>query len=153
MGWGAPTAENAEREAQYYESLTNQDRAAMAVMGGAAVVGGVGIMAASSGTTAAAGVATFYRGVSASEAVQIRADKALKAIGGIEGAKYLTNTAKAAGEWGRRLHGEGARIVEVTVGRASAARFEYLKRIDGIGEAWVAKVEDLKNAAVRILPP
>lgn len=153
MGWGSPTAENAAQEARYYENLTNQDRAGMAVIGGAAVAGGVGIMAASSGATAAAGVATFYRGVSASEAAQIGADKVLKAIGGIEGAKYLTNTAKAAGEWGRRMHGEGARVVEVTVSRASAARFEYLKRIDGIGEAWVAKIEDLKNAAVRILPP
>lgn len=42
-------------------------------------------------------------------------------------------------------------MVEVTVKRAAAKSFEYLGRADGIGEQWLAKVKDLKDAALRIL--
>ena len=125
-----------------------------AMAGGAAVgaVAGVGVMALGAEAAASSGVATFFRGVSSSEAAQIGVDKALKAIGGIEGAKYLTNTAKAAAEWGGRMHGEGSQVVQTTVNRAAAKGFEYLGRIDGIGEAWVAKMSALKDAAVKLLP-
>ncbi|HYD54768.1 MAG TPA: RHS repeat-associated core domain-containing protein [Gemmatimonadaceae bacterium] len=54
MGWGAPTAENAEQEARYYAQLTNRDRAGMAVIAGLAAAGGVAIMAGSAGMVAAA---------------------------------------------------------------------------------------------------
>jgi hypothetical protein len=96
--------------------------------------------------------ATFFRGVSAAEAAQIAKDGVLKAIGGIENAKFLTNTAEAAAEWGTRMHGAASQVVEVVVPRAVVKGFEYLGRIDGIGEAWVAQMQHLKDAAVRILP-
>lgn len=57
MGWGAPTAENAEKEARYHESLTNRDRAGIAVMGAGAVLGGAAIMAGTAGLSAAAALA------------------------------------------------------------------------------------------------
>lgn len=141
-----------DEEQKYQEALTPRDRLVVGGMLLAAAGTGFGIMAATSGLSAEAGVVTFYRGVGGPEAAQIARDHVLKAVKqGAEGAKYLTNTAKAAAEWGRRLHGEGARVVEVTVKRAAAKSFEYLGRADGIGEQWLAKVKDLKDAALRIL--
>ena len=150
-GWeGDPR--NVSRETDRGHQMSDRDRVQLGAMlvGGAAL--GAGALAAGAEAMAAAGVSTFFRGVSASEAAQVGADNMLKAIGGIEGAKFLTNSAEAAAEWGQRLHGEASRVVQVTVSNAAAKAFENLGRIDGIGNAWVARVSDLKNALVRILP-
>jgi hypothetical protein len=84
---------------------------------------------------------------------QIGAEGVLKAVSqSIEDAKYVTNSAKAAAEWGTRMHGEGSKVVQITVRAAAAKSFEYLGRYDGIGEAWKANMSALKDAVVRILP-
>ena len=44
------------------------------------------------------------------------------------------------------------RVVEVRVPKSAAAQFERLGRIDGIGEAWFARMEHLARATVRVVP-
>jgi hypothetical protein len=110
-------------------------------------MGSAASLAATSGE-----VVTFYRGVSAQEASQIAREGVLRTVPQSVEGKYLTNTIEAAAEWNRRLNGEGARVVEIQVSRAQANAMEYLGRIDGVGEAWLARLAQLKDAAVRILP-
>jgi RHS repeat-associated protein len=94
---------------------------------------------------------TFFRGVGAAEAKQIAADGVLKTVAhGAEG-KYLTNTAEAAGKWAERLHGPGGRVVQVTVPQAAAKGMQYLGRVDAIGDAWFATMQQLRDATVVIL--
>jgi hypothetical protein len=101
---------------------------------------------------AAKGTVTFFRAVSAKEAEQIARTGTLEVLEGQVQGKYLTNTVEAAAEWGRRLYGEAASMVEVKVPKAAATAMERLGRIDGVGEAWLARMSQLKDAALRFLP-
>ncbi len=100
---------------------------------------------------AANATVTFFRGVGAEEAAQIGTTRTLQTLPGQVEGKYLTNTAESAAEWGRRMYGETSSVVQVKVSRAAAKAMTSLGRIDGIGEAWFAKLEQLKDAAVRIM--
>lgn len=97
-------------------------------------------------------LATFYRGVSGAEAADVEATGALRTIPNAMQGKNLTNTLEAAQKWGRMMNGETYRVLEVKVTQAAARTFDYLRRIDGVGEAWFARMESLKDAIVRVLP-
>jgi hypothetical protein len=94
---------------------------------------------------------TFYRAVSAAEGADISRRGVLRVIeGGVEG-KFLTNTVASAQKWGELLHKGAAQIAEVSVPKATARALDYLGRIDGAGEAWFARVEQLKGVTARLL--
>jgi hypothetical protein len=137
----------------------------MAIVGGTAVTvaPAAAVIAADAAGTAAMTrlglnganrMVTFFRGVGAEEAAQISSEGVLKEAAGqsIEGAKYLTNTVESAARWAARMHGEAGQVARVQVPRAAARTFEYLGRIDGIGEAWIARMEQLTEAVARMLP-
>jgi len=117
----------------------------------ASVLAGAGRVVSGGG---AAGEATFFRGVSAVEAADVAATggklRAGAAAMGNEG-KYLTNTVEAAAKWGAQ-HGAGSRVLRITVPADAARTFTRLGRIDAIGEAWWAHMNQLGGAKVTILP-
>ena len=121
----------------------------LAIAAAALMVGGTaGVLGAEVG---AGSTATFFRAVGQREAADIAESGVLRTVGESAEGKYLTNTLEPAQKWGELLHGEAARIAEVRVPQAAAKTFEYLGRIDGIGKAWLARMEQLKEAAVRLL--
>lgn len=119
----------------------------------ASVALGAAPLAASGGLTTlglpSAGLpVTFFRGVSAAEAAQVAATRALQLGPSGMGVKYLTNTISAAQTWG----GPGSFVVQVQVSQFASRGFTYLGRIDGVGQAWTATVQQLAGARLRILP-
>jgi hypothetical protein len=54
MGWGAPTAANALKEADYYGSMSNGDRVGLMALGAGAAAGGAAVMAGTASLMASA---------------------------------------------------------------------------------------------------
>lgn len=108
---------------------------------------------AGEGAQTASETATFYRGVSAGEAADVVSQggklRAGATASGNTG-KYLTNTMEAAAKWGAQ-NGAGSKVLSVTVPADATRAFTSLGRIDGIGQAWWAPIESLKDAKVAIL--
>jgi hypothetical protein len=121
---------------------------------GAAALGGAAAMAggelASLGLSGWGGPVVLYRGVSAAEAAQIAATGALQLGPAGTAVKYFTNTVQAAEKWAQQ-YGPGSRVVQVQIPWTSVRGFDYLGRIDGIGYAWTARMDQLNNAIVRFL--
>jgi hypothetical protein len=90
--------------------------------------------------------------VAAEEAADIAKTGVLRTVAKSADGKFLTNTLEAATEWATRMNGEGARVVQVQIPKATAKTLTSLGRIDGIGEAWFATMDQLKNAVVKLLP-
>jgi hypothetical protein len=125
-----------------------------AAAGGLAVGKLIGaVLSRVAGSGAAAGDATFYRGVSQGEAADIAAQggklRAGAAAAGNEG-KYLTNTVEAASEWAA-MNGPGSQVVSVTVPADATGAFVPLGRIDGIGQAWWTPLHSLAGAKVEVV--
>jgi hypothetical protein len=124
----------------------------VAIVSGAAAgrivtaLGGAGVAAAADG-----GTVTFFRGVSQAEASDV-VENGLRAGASAMGntGKYLTNTVEAAGKWGAQ-NGPGSQILKVTVPADATKAFTSLGRMDGIGQAWWAPMESLKDASVEVV--
>lgn len=118
----------------------------------AAVAGELLGAAASFVRGGASATQTFFRGVSEAEAADVAATGTLRNAGGATGneGKYLTNTVEAASGWAR-MNGPGAQVLRITVPADATTTFTPLGRIDGIGKAWFAPLEALKNAGVSVV--
>lgn len=97
---------------------------------------------------------TFYRAVSAAEYEDIDANGALRAgPNSVEG-KHLVGAVEHALAFATLLYGEqGGIIVSVELSSAQAERFFHFSMPDGIGPAWFAELDDLKDAIVRRVTP
>ena len=102
---------------------------------------------------AASGTVTFFRGVSVEEAADVVSLGGKLRAGAVargnEG-KYLTNGIEAATKWAAQ-NGSGSKVLQITVPADAVSTFEPLGRVDGIGEAWWAPIQSLKDAKVSVL--
>lgn len=97
-------------------------------------------------------MATFYRVVSAAEYEDILATKLLRAGPNSMEGKHLWERIEDA-----RLFAEfllerkwetECILIQIQVADAAAARFDALEPLDGIGRAWFAKFDDLREVTV-----
>jgi hypothetical protein len=98
-------------------------------------------------------MSTFYRAISLAERDDIRRTGRLRAgPNGCEG-KHLAHSADAARAWGWLLFGpEPHAIIRVMIPDAVAARLYSWPRLDGIGPASFATIEELEGAVVEEVP-
>jgi hypothetical protein len=92
---------------------------------------------------------TYYRAVSLEELADFRAVGRLRAgVNSCEG-KHLACTLVDARRWGEALHGAGAfAVLRIVVQDAIAATWANWARLDGIGPARFATIEQLAGATV-----
>ncbi len=92
---------------------------------------------------------SFYRAVSLAELADFRQLRRLRiARNSCEG-KHLACSPEDARRWGEVIYGQHAfGILEVTVSEAAAAQFARWDKLDGIGPACFATMEQLAEAEV-----
>lgn len=65
------------------------------------------------------------------------------------GGKFFAESAEHAAQWGQRLEGtSGFRIVDAKIPTVQADKFMRWGRLDGIGPARYAELNQLKGAAI-----
>ena len=65
------------------------------------------------------------------------------------GGKWFAETAEHANQWGEILEGKGAfKVVDAKIPSVEADKFMRLERLDGIGPARYAELDQLKNAVI-----
>lgn len=123
----------------------------------AGAMGKGGVTAASFADDAARAVAddgmtTLYRAVSNAEFEQIMKDGVFKAGPNSLGGKWFAESAEHAAQWGQKLEGtSGFRIVDVRVPTAQANKFMRIERLDGIGPARYAELNQLSGAKIGVV--
>lgn len=103
------------------------------------------------GGVAAEGTVTLFRAVSKAEAADIAATGALRVVGSSAEGKYFATNAADAATWGRRMIGDGFQIVKAEFPAGVAKAMHAWDRLDGIGPARFATVDQLKSAVVNFL--
>ncbi|SRR5258706_14475557 len=94
-------------------------------------------------------MAVFYRAVSFAELTDIRGTGELRSIPGTCEGKHMAMTKADAMRWGEGLHGVGRfTIIRITVDDASSLHFMQWDRLDSIGPACFATIENLAGASV-----
>lgn len=92
---------------------------------------------------------TLYRAVGHEEFEQIMRTKTFEAGTNSLGGKWLAESAEHAEQWGQKLEGEGGfRIVDTKIPTVQADKFMRVERLDGIGPARYAELNQLKNAVI-----
>lgn len=94
---------------------------------------------------------TFYRGMDAVEAADFAANGILRRSPNGNMGKYLTNSAAAAEAWAGTFGSTPGAVARVIVPADATSAIEFIGRKDGIGMAWYAPMEALKNARVSIV--
>jgi len=111
---------------------------------GALLLTGVG-----EGELAEEGTTTLYRAVSNAEFEQIMETGTFEAGANSLGGKWFAETAEHANQWGEILEGKGAfKVVDAKIPTVQADKFMRLERLDGIGPARYAELDQLKNAVI-----
>jgi len=116
----------------------------------AASVARPGLAATISASTARGASTTLYRAVSEVEFHQVmKTGRFAVAPNTLEG-KFFAETVSDAAKWGERLQGRGNfRIVEVKVPTTTADQLMRWERLDGIGPARYAELDQLTGVTVR----
>jgi len=92
---------------------------------------------------------TRYRAVSNAEFEQIMETGTFEAGANSLGGKWFAETAEHANQWGEILEGKGAfKVVDAKIPSVEADKFMRLERLDGIGPARYAELDQLKNAVI-----
>jgi len=93
----------------------------------------------------------LYRAVSIFEYNQLMTTRRFEIVAESVEGKYFAETASGAAEWGRRLFEiTPHRILQLTFDQRLADQFYRWQRLDGIGPARYATIEQLLTIEVRI---
>ena len=96
----------------------------------------------------------LYRAVSEEELDDLLESRRFRVAGNSVEGKYFAEESTHAVIWGDALHGSGRyRIVEVELPDSDAAEFYRWTRLDAIGPARFARIEQLARATVREVTP
>jgi hypothetical protein len=91
----------------------------------------------------------LFRAVSMEELDDIRRIGRLRSAGSSCEGKQLATTIDDAQRWGRALYRDARfAVVRVTVSRESLEQFDKWDRLDGIGSAFFATIQQLMEAQV-----
>jgi hypothetical protein len=87
----------------------------------------------------------LFRAVSQAEYDDIMQSGALREAANSVSGKYFATKAEHAAEWGRRMHGgDGFRVIAVDFPKQVVEAFDtYWRKLDGIGPAYYARMEQL----------
>jgi len=89
-------------------------------------------------------MATFYRAVSLKELADIRKCGCLRTTAGSCEGKHLATSLAHARQWGRMLNApEAFAVVRISIDDAIAADFASWNRLDGIGPAYFATIDQI----------
>ena len=94
-------------------------------------------------------MATFYRAVSFAELADFRQTGTLRSrVGSCEG-KHFALSIQDANHWGESFYGSGRfALIQIDIDDAVAATFMRWNRIDGIGPACFATIDQLEGAKI-----
>ena len=96
------------------------------------------------------GTTVLYRAVSQAEARQLHATGRFEAGPSSLGGKWFAETPEHARLWGDILNGVGrSTIIEVELPASRAVKLMRIARLDGIGPARYAELDDLAGAVIR----
>jgi hypothetical protein len=92
----------------------------------------------------------LYRAVSQAEYDDIMQSRVFREVARSVSGKYFATKAEHAAEWGRRLYGsEGFRVIAVDFPKSVVEAFDtYWKKLDGIGPAYYARLEQLTRYTI-----
>src|SRR6185295_14090088 len=94
----------------------------------------------------------LFRAVSDAELFDIKVSGKLQACPNSLEGKFLAETPEDAEKWGRLLNGQGKfRIIAVELPRAEADKLMRWERLDGIGPARFAELEELTKAVITVV--
>ena len=92
---------------------------------------------------------TFYGAVSFAELSDFRQGGCLRSVPGSCEGKHLACILQDAREWGEALFGPGAYVVlRITASDAVVVKWAHWARLDGIGPAYFATIDQLEGATV-----
>ena len=116
---------------------------------------GVSLLVPGAGEAAAFGTAgksttTLYRAVGTAEFDSLMATKTFQAGPNSLGGKFFAESAEHAGQWGNAMEGAGNfRLIEARFATSQANNFMRWEKLDGIGPARYAELDQLKDALIR----
>lgn len=105
-------------------------------------------------TAGRAGVTTLYRAVSPAEAAQVLETGTFQAGANSLGGKWFATSAEHAAAWGRAMYGsQPFTVLEAQLPTSSVRGMMQVGKLDGIGPAVYAELEQLGGAVIKVFSP
>ena len=112
--------------------------------------GGLGNLNGAGAGAAVEGTTTLYRAVGEAEFEQIMRTGTFQAGPNSLAGKWFAESVEHAAQWGQLMEGKGAfKIVDAQIPTVQANKFMRLERLDGIGPARYAELDQLNNAVIK----
>ena len=138
----------------YREHVTTTEEAVAVALIAASRFVGPALPALARWLAARGGTTTLYRAVSPAEAAQVLENGTFQAGANSLGGKWFATTAEHAAAWGRAMYGsQPFTVLEAQIPTSSVRGMMQVGKLDGIGPAVYAELEQLGGAVIKVFAP